>query len=389
MLWTHEAGQEAAYSVAFQRAKPLRRIPLERGCSEFEAGCGMRLLFALFTTLAAYARGGFPPRRASPESRSHLGERGRSRAVLEAFEPAIEIGGGQMKASGQARGLEARRDLLHLADPAPGLACLRGNDLGALRQLGLRAFPFLEQRSFDPFVCRERADRGEQRRRAFGPGRIAGLQRGRGARGAFEWNRFEVAAREHGRDVPRARARQIDARAHSWNRRGTDDAAIDERRLGGLDHAADIAYRSGRDRVRVDIDTPEAVAGDLAGKRERAVRRTHGQHDVGHAERALERAEIFEPRGIGADARRRAAAGRRPDDPQAASSEAGADRGAHLAGMKQRDCFHDRCQSQCPGVTIWMWCRLTLRKGAVMTLRSPSSQTSASVTAMKSFASTR
>src|SRR6266849_1604875 len=62
-----------------------------------------------------------------------------------------------------------------------------------------------------------------------------------------------------------------------------------------------------------------------------------GLEDLG----ALERAEIFEPRGIGAEARRRAAASRRPDDPQAASSEAGADRGAHLAGMKQRDCFHD------------------------------------------------
>src|SRR6266853_6497006 len=131
----------------------------------------MRLLFALFTTLAAYARGGFPPRRASPESRDHLGEPGRSRSILETFEPAIEVRGGQMKACGQARRLEARRDLLHLADPAPGLARLRGDDLGALRQLGLRAFPFLEQRSLDPFVCRERADRGEKRSRAFAPGR--------------------------------------------------------------------------------------------------------------------------------------------------------------------------------------------------------------------------
>src|SRR3989442_8536762 len=78
----------------------------------------MRLLFGLFPTLAAYARGGFPRRRAPPESRSHLGERGRSGAVLEAFEPAIEVGGRQVKASGQARGLEARRDLFHLADPA-------------------------------------------------------------------------------------------------------------------------------------------------------------------------------------------------------------------------------------------------------------------------------
>src|SRR6267143_5790817 len=140
MPLTHDAGQEAARSVAFQRAKALRCIALERGRAEFEAGSGRFLLLALFTAFAARARGRFPPRRASPESRSHLGERGRSGAVLEAFEPAIEVGGRQVKASGQARGLEARRDLLHLADPAPGLACLRGNDLGALRQLGLRAF---------------------------------------------------------------------------------------------------------------------------------------------------------------------------------------------------------------------------------------------------------
>src|SRR5882672_6205680 len=329
-----------ARSVAFQRAKALRRIALERGRAEFEAGSGRFLFFALFTASAARARGRFPPRRTSLESRSHLGEPGRSRAVLETFEPAVEVGGGQVKASWQARGLEARRDLLHLADPAPGLARLRGDDLGALGQLGLRAFPFLEQRRFDPFVCRERADRGEQRRRAFGPGRIAGLERGGRAGGAFEWNRFEIAAREHSRDVPRAPARQIDARTHSWNRRGTDDAAIDERRLGGFDHAADGAYRQGRDRVRVDIDAAEAVAGNLAGKLERAVRRTHRQHDVGHAERALERAEIFEPRGFGAGARRRAAPGRRPHDPQAESAEAGADRGAHFAGMEQRDRFH-------------------------------------------------
>src|SRR5205814_5862850 len=104
---------------------------------------------------AAGARCGLAPRRAAPESLSHFGERGRSGAVLEAFEPAVEVCGRQVKACGQARGLEARRDLLHLADPAPGLARLRGDDLGALRQLGLRAFPFLEQRRLDPFVCRE------------------------------------------------------------------------------------------------------------------------------------------------------------------------------------------------------------------------------------------
>ena len=62
--------------------------------------------------------------------------------------------------------------------------------------------------------------------------------------------------------------------------------------------------------------------------------------DIALTRRALERAKIFESRRIRAEARRRAAAGRRPDDPQAASAEAGADCGAHLTGMEQRDCFH-------------------------------------------------
>src|SRR5438445_13192261 len=94
---------------AFQRAKTLRRVPLDRGRSEFEArGCR---LFGLArpTSSAARARGSFPPRRAPPESRSHLGERGRSRAVLEAFEPAIDAGARQVNASGQARRLAAPR----------------------------------------------------------------------------------------------------------------------------------------------------------------------------------------------------------------------------------------------------------------------------------------
>src|SRR6266516_4567741 len=95
----HEAGQAPARLVAFQSAKPLCRIPLERGRAEFEAGPGRFLFFALFTASAASARCSLPPRRAAPEGRGHLGERGRGRAVLEAFEPAIEVGGGQMKAS--------------------------------------------------------------------------------------------------------------------------------------------------------------------------------------------------------------------------------------------------------------------------------------------------
>src|SRR5206468_3346336 len=83
--------------------------------------------------------------------------RGWTGAVLEAFEPAVELGGGQMESAGQSRRLEARRDFFHLADPAPRLARLHGDDLGPLRKLGLRALPFLEQRRFDPFVRRERA----------------------------------------------------------------------------------------------------------------------------------------------------------------------------------------------------------------------------------------
>src|SRR5882672_6184352 len=115
----HEAGQALACLVAFQSAKPLCRIPLERGCAEFERGPGRFLSFVLFTTPAARARRDFPPDRCG-----HLSERGRSRAALEAFEPAVELGGGEMKSARQARRLEARRDLLHLADPAPGLARL-------------------------------------------------------------------------------------------------------------------------------------------------------------------------------------------------------------------------------------------------------------------------
>src|SRR5205809_6034178 len=102
---------------AFQRAQPLRRIPLDRGRAEFAACRYGFFLRRRCAAPAASARCGLPPRRAAPESRGHLGERGRGRAVLEAFEPAIEVGGGQMKASWQARGIEARRDLLHLADP--------------------------------------------------------------------------------------------------------------------------------------------------------------------------------------------------------------------------------------------------------------------------------
>src|SRR5258706_378996 len=212
----------------FQRAQPLRRFALDRCRAEFEA-CRRLFLLALRNAFSAPGRGVCRPDRGA-----HLSERGWAGAVLEAFEPAVELGGGQMEAAGQPRRLEARRDFFHLADPAPRLARLHGDDLGALRKLGLRALPFLQQRRFDPFVRRESADRGEQRGGALGPGGVAGFERG------------------------------------------------------------------GRTR------------------------------------------EIFEPRGPGARASRRAAAGRRPDDPQAASAEAGADCGAHLAWMKQRDCFHCR-----------------------------------------------
>src|SRR5882724_13291982 len=141
----------------FQRAQPFRRFALDRGRAEFEARRCLFLL-ALRNAFSAPGRRDFPPDRGG-----HLGERGWTGAVLEAFEPAVELGGGEMKSAGQSRRLEARRDFLHLADPAPRLARLHRDDLGALRKLGLRAFPFLEQRRFDPFVRRERADRGEQR----------------------------------------------------------------------------------------------------------------------------------------------------------------------------------------------------------------------------------
>src|SRR5258706_3203457 len=249
----------------FHRAQPLRRVALDRGRAEFEARRCLFLL-ALRNAFSAPGRGDFPPDRGA-----HLGERGWTGAVLEAFEPAVELGGGEKKSAGQPRRLEARRDFFHLADPAPRLARLHGDDLGALRQLGLRALPLLEQRRFDPFVRRKRADRGEQRGGALGPGRVAGFERGGRARGTFDRSRLEVAACEQTRDVPGTPAREIDARARACNRRGADDAAIDERRLGGFEHAADVARRAGRDRVRVDIDAAEAVAGNFAGERKRAV----------------------------------------------------------------------------------------------------------------------
>src|SRR5258706_14821218 len=174
----------------FHRAQPLRRVALDRGRAEFEAHRRLFLL-ALRNAFSAPARGDFPPDRGA-----HLGECGWTGAVLEAFEPAVELGGGQMESAGQSRRLEARRDFFHLADPAPRLARLHGDDLGALRKLGLRALPFLEQRRFDPFVRRESADRGEQRGGALGPGGVAGFERGGRTRGTFERNRFEVTTRE-------------------------------------------------------------------------------------------------------------------------------------------------------------------------------------------------
>src|SRR5438309_6992019 len=109
-----------------------------RGRAEFEARSSLRL--PLRAAAAAFARRGFAPR-APPYRRDHRAERGRRVAVLEGLELAVDVRGGPVKAPGQSRGLEARRDLLHLADPAPGLAHLDGDDLGALLQLGLRELP--------------------------------------------------------------------------------------------------------------------------------------------------------------------------------------------------------------------------------------------------------
>src|SRR6266581_172095 len=199
--------------------------------------------------------------------------------------------------------------------------------------------------------------------------------------------------REERGDLVRPRTGQIHSRASAFDGRRTDDAAVDEARARLLDRAADLARALRRDRVGVDVDSAESEACDLARERERAVRRTHRKNDVGRAERALERAQILDSRGSGARARRGAAAIRRPHDPQPARNEAGADRGAHFAGMKHGDGVHGVRRlgaraGQCPGVMIWIWWRLTLRKGALMSLRSPISHTSASVTAIKSFAST-
>src|SRR5258706_15021345 len=168
----------------FQRAQPLRRFALDRGRAEFEARRCLFLL-ALRNAFSAPGRGDFPPDRGA-----HLSERGWTGAVLEAFEPAVELGGGEMKSAGQPGGLEARRDFLHLADPAPRLARLHGDDLGALRKLGLRALPFLQQRRFDPIVRLERADRSEQRNGLLDPRGVISYVNACRTRRTFERNRF-------------------------------------------------------------------------------------------------------------------------------------------------------------------------------------------------------
>src|SRR5712692_11173721 len=182
---------DAARLRAFRGAKPLRRR------AEFEARSWRGL--PRRAAAAVFSRRGLAPR-APPHRRGHLAERGRRAAVLEAFELSVDLRRGEVKARGQSRGLEARRDLLHLADPPPGLARLHGDGLGALRQLGLRELPFLEQRGFDPFVLGERANRGEGRGRALGPGRVAGLERGGRARRTLQRNGLQIAAREERRE---------------------------------------------------------------------------------------------------------------------------------------------------------------------------------------------
>src|SRR5258708_28311679 len=93
---------------AFQRSQPLRRVTLDRGRAEFEA-CRCLFLLALRNAFSAPDRGDFPPDRGA-----HPTERGWTRAVLEAFEPAVDLGGGQMDAAGQPRRLDTRRRSFHL-----------------------------------------------------------------------------------------------------------------------------------------------------------------------------------------------------------------------------------------------------------------------------------
>jgi len=162
------------------------------------------------------------------------------------------------------------------------------------------------------------------------PGGVAGFERRSRARGTFERNRFEVAAREQARDVLGASARQIDARARACNRRGPmmPPSTNVARRPRARGH---VAHRAGRDRVRVDIDAAEAVAGNFAASASAAC----GGHTTARCpprERALERTEIF--RAPLALARARVAA-LRPADAQTTRSRARRGRrdcGAHLAG---------------------------------------------------------
>jgi len=61
----------------------------------------------------------------------------------------------------------------------------------------------------------------------------------------------------------------------------------------GASSTRPMSRTCGRDRVRVDIDAAEAVAGNFAGERKRAVRRTPDSTMSATPKRALERAEVF------------------------------------------------------------------------------------------------
>ena len=146
------------------------------------------------------------------------------------------------------------------------------------------------------------------------------------------------------RDLRGAAAADIEPDAGARKRRRADDAGIDIARARGLDHAPHRARRLRRDRIGVDVDAAEAAGGDRARQLQRRMRRTDGEHDIGRLHRARQRFDVLEAAGLGAPARRGAAAGGGPQDAMSARDEAGADGGAHLARVQHGYGAHRRAR---------------------------------------------
>src|SRR6266699_570047 len=267
----------------------------------------------------------------------HFVARRRRGGILEGGEAAVDLGRGEMKAARQTGGLKTRRDLFHLGDPAPGFSHFAGDRVGFPQRLRLRQLPFLDEARVDAFGLRQRADGGDERRRALGPGRVGHLQCRGGAGLALERDRLHMGRGEQRGDFSARSAAQLEPGPARCAGRRADDAAVDEGGARGLDRSADLARGRGRDRIGVDVNAAEVFFGDRPGQIERAVRRADGKHDLGRRERAVEGFAFLEPRRLRALPGGGAAALRYPQHVKTAGNEARAQRGAHLAGMQQGD----------------------------------------------------